>query len=66
MAKGLSDKNRYIQSAKLNGEAYDKAWIEHEDIVNGGVLELTMGANPTDWGSKMIPPSKSKVAKLKF
>jgi len=34
-AKNLSVKNKYIQSAKLNGEDYPKAWIEHKDIVMG-------------------------------
>ena len=32
--------------AKLNGKPYEKAWISHEDIMQGGVLELTMGNVP--------------------
>ena len=38
--------NKYIQSVKLNGKPYEKAWISHEDIMQGGVLELTMGSVP--------------------
>ena len=38
--------NKYIQSVKLNGKPYEKAWISHEDIMQGGVLELTMGNVP--------------------
>ncbi len=43
--------NVYIQSAKLNGQTYNKCWINHQDIVKGGVLELTMGNTPNqNWG----------------
>lgn len=38
---------------------YEKAWIEHGDIVNIGELILEMGAKPSvDWGTKTAPPSK--------
>lgn len=59
VARKLSDKNRYIQSATLNGQSYDLAWIEHQNLVNGGVLELQMGAKPTGWGTRILPPSRS-------
>ena len=39
-APGVSDKKRYVQSLKLNGESYDKMYITHEDILKGGVLEF--------------------------
>lgn len=46
-----SKTNRYIQSARLNDETYDKCYIEFQDIVAGGVLELTMGDTPNkNWG----------------
>ena len=32
----------YIQSVKLNGQPYDKPYIEYKDIVAGGTLEFTM------------------------
>jgi predicted alpha-1,2-mannosidase len=51
IANQVSDKNIYIQSAKLNGELYNNPWIEHQDIVNGGLLELEMGPEPNKtWG----------------
>jgi predicted alpha-1,2-mannosidase len=60
-AKNLSDKNKYIKSAILNGQPYDKAWIEHEDIVNGGELVLEMDSRPSvSWGTAILPPSKSE------
>lgn len=36
----------YIQSVTLNGQPYTHAWITHSDIMNGGVLKITMGATP--------------------
>ncbi len=50
VAKNNSDKNIYIQSAKLNGQTYSKSYILHQDIVNGGTLEFEMGNNPADFG----------------
>ena len=46
-----SAENIYIQSATLNGEDYNKCWIDYKDLVKGGVLELKMGATPNKrWG----------------
>ncbi|HEX9600854.1 MAG TPA: GH92 family glycosyl hydrolase [Mariniflexile sp.] len=56
--KNLSDKNKYIKSALLNGKPYNKAWILHEDIVNGGELILEMASKPSSWGTAMLPPTK--------
>ena len=46
IAKGVSDKNRYVKSVKLNGKSYSKMYITHEDILKGGVLEFKMGSTP--------------------
>lgn len=45
-ANDCSKKNKYIQSAKLNGKEFNRSWIKHTEIVNGGVLELQMGEKP--------------------
>ncbi|MFC5682708.1 GH92 family glycosyl hydrolase [Flavobacterium sp. MAHUQ-51] len=59
-AKNFSDKNKYIKSVTLNGKDFENAFIEHSDIVNGGVLEFEMAATPSKtWGIKQVPPSKS-------
>jgi predicted alpha-1,2-mannosidase len=51
-ARNLSGDNIYIQDAILNGNTYHKAWISHQDIVNGGELILQMGSEPNrEWGS---------------
>lgn len=39
-------KNIYIQSAKLNGKAYQNSYVTYKDIVNGGTLTLQMSAKP--------------------
>ncbi|MBA4318005.1 MAG: hypothetical protein C0412_06360 [Flavobacterium sp.] len=46
-AHNLSDKNKYIVTALLKGIRYEKAFIEHANIVNGGELILEMGAVPS-------------------
>lgn len=46
-----SSANRYIQSAKLNGEVLQTAFFHHQDIADGGTLEFEMGPEPNlDWG----------------
>ncbi|KAJ6592313.1 alpha-1,2-mannosidase, putative subfamily, partial [Mycena vulgaris] len=45
IASGLSDANKYIQSATLNGAAYTKNWISHELFTKGGTLSLVMGSS---------------------
>merc|ERR1712070_454289 len=53
--------NLYIQSATLDGKAYRKNWLTHDFFLNGGVLELTLGRNESDWGTQEedLPPSTS-------
>ncbi len=46
LAENFSDKNVYIKSVKLNGANYNKAFITHEDIMNGGELRFEMSAVP--------------------
>ena len=60
VAKNASWSNKYIQSAKLNGQPWNKTWFTHDDVVNGGTLELEMGNRPNkQWGTgkDAAPPS---------
>lgn len=50
-----SQANCYIQSARLNGKKYDKSYIDFDDIMRGGTLELTMGSTPSEYGTKKRP-----------
>jgi len=45
ISKGLSDKNIYIGSTALNGTRTDGPFINHADIIKGGILSFVMGAN---------------------
>ncbi len=61
-AKNVSDKNKYIQSAVLNGKKLLKPWFFHDELVKGGKLVLKMGDKPNkNWGSRPedAPPSMS-------
>jgi predicted alpha-1,2-mannosidase len=50
-ANNCSVVNKYIQSAKFNGEVLNKPWFTHEQLMAGGTLELEMGPKPNkDWG----------------
>ena len=63
-APGASGENRYIQSARLNGETLDKPWFYHRELVEGGTLTLEMGPAPNmNWGSdpSAAPPSLSNT-----
>lgn len=60
VAKACSKVNKYIQSARMNGESLDRPWFTHEDILAGSTLELEMGPLPNkEWGSlpDAAPPS---------
>ncbi len=62
VARNVSEENIYIQAARLNGEQYDKSWLAHADLLNGGTLELEMGPQPNlNWasGPEAAPPSVS-------
>ncbi|MFA5650874.1 MAG: glycoside hydrolase family 92 protein, partial [Proteiniphilum sp.] len=60
VAKNNSKENKYIQSARLNGKEWTKPWFGHDDIKDGGTLELVMGEKANRaWGAAPddAPPS---------
>lgn len=62
LARNASQENIYIQSAKLNGQIYNKNYITHDDIVSGSTLEFIMGNQPNrKWAvaKESCPPSMS-------
>lgn len=50
-APATSDTNIYVQSAKLNGVALNRAWCKHSEVVTGGNLELVMGSSASTWAT---------------
>jgi len=62
IAKNSSKKNKYIQSATLNGKPHNKVWFTHDDILNGSTLELEMGEYPNkEWGASAEAAPESEV-----
>ena len=61
-----SDKNIYIQSAKLNEKNYNNSFINFHDLQKGGIIEFELGATPNkNWADKIenTPYSLSKEMK---
>ena len=50
-AIGASPQNRYIKTARLNGNLLDKPFFEHNVLISGGTLQIEMDDKPnTKWG----------------
>lgn len=61
-AENNSTENIYIQSAELNGKPYEKTFITHKDILNGGSLKFVMGNRPNpEFGAAPENRPKSMV-----
>ena len=48
-----SKTNKYIESVLLNGKPLDVPFFTHNDIVRGGMMEITMSPVPTEWGKQV-------------
>jgi predicted alpha-1,2-mannosidase len=48
IAPGASKENCYIESATLNGKAYNDYKINHKDIMNGGTIKFKMTNTPNN------------------
>lgn len=51
VAKNNSEKNIYVQSARLNGKTLKNSYVDFNDIRHGGTLELVMGPKPSKWAT---------------
>lgn len=51
VAKNNSDKNIYVQSARLNGKTLKNSYVDFNAIRRGGTLELVMGPKPSKWAT---------------
>jgi predicted alpha-1,2-mannosidase len=59
-----SRENIYIQSVKLNGEVFSRSFITYREIMNGGILEFTMGQEPNkQFGQRQENRPESKIYK---
>ena len=50
VVKNNGKKNKYIESVSLNGKALNIPFFNHQDIANGGTMEIKMTDHPTKWG----------------
>ena len=55
VANNASKQNRFIQSARLNGQPLNRWWIRQRDILRGGRLELELGPSPNEAWAKDGP-----------
>lgn len=52
VAKGLSDRNRYVGRILLDGRPLERSYIRHAEVVAGGELRFEMRATPNRaWGA---------------
>jgi predicted alpha-1,2-mannosidase len=57
IARNQAPENMYIQSATWNGKPHNCSLIAHDQIIQGGTLELTLGPRPNmNWGVSQIAP----------
>jgi predicted alpha-1,2-mannosidase len=55
--RNYGPENGYIQSAWLNSQRIDRAWLRHDEIMAGGELLLNAGPEPRrEWGAEEHPP----------
>ena len=48
VAHDLNEQNIYVRKVKLNGEDYNKRYITHKDLSEGGKLEFYMDSTPAE------------------
>lgn len=60
VAQMISEQNKFIKTATLNGQLLNRTFITHDEIMAGGTLKFEMTSTPSDWGSgdNAIPTSE--------
>jgi putative alpha-1,2-mannosidase len=55
---GDQDDDYYVQSLRVNGEQWDKAWVTWDDVFSrGGRIDFVLGAESVRWANGTLPPS---------
>src|SRR5690606_14569387 len=60
-AENLSDTNKYIASAVLNGKPLNRSFINHSEIIDGGKLVFKMTDKPSTWATKDAEIPKTEI-----
>jgi predicted alpha-1,2-mannosidase len=63
-ANNVSDKNFYIQSAKLNGKPDANSYLSYFDITKGGTIDFNMGAVSSSYGNTGYPSTAINDEKI--
>ncbi|GLY66713.1 GH92 family glycosyl hydrolase [Amycolatopsis taiwanensis] len=45
----------YVRGLRVNGRPHTRAWISHDELTSGAVLDFDLSETPSDWGTP--PPS---------
>jgi predicted alpha-1,2-mannosidase len=62
----LSEANIYIQSVTIDGKPYNKAYFQHNDLMQGGKIVFVMGSEPNPcWGTDEVNLPPSMIDELK-
>lgn len=64
-AKNKVRKNAYINAAKLNGADFNRSWIDHKEIMDGGVLEFEMASEANSSRATAMDAVPYSLTKLK-
>ena len=60
---GNRNNSFYVQSLRVNGDPWIKAWISWEDVfANGGTMDYVLGASPVRWAKGELPPSPASTS----
>ena len=55
--ENFDENHPYIQSASMDGKPFERSWLSHAEIMDGGRLVFVMGPSPNpEWGTKGGPP----------
>lgn len=60
-AENLSNNNKYIASATLNGKLLNRSFINHSEIIDGGKLIFKMTNKPSTWATKDSEIPKTEI-----
>jgi predicted alpha-1,2-mannosidase len=58
-APAVSDRNRYVQGLRVNGQPWNRLTLPHALLAQGAELDFVMGPQPSSWAGDVaaLPPS---------
>ncbi len=59
--KNRSSKRIYVQQVLHDGKTIDRAWLTHQELMEGGEIIFMMGNKPSSWGARELPPTQEQL-----